>query len=241
MNSKKSSGLQALDGALTSLELASAFAMVSHDIKNSLGILLRHIHMITNSCQVNCGMRDECADMEYEVRRINNNLVKMLTLFKVEQGDYLLNVDAHSVYDFLREVVLEHSQIMRDKKVDYQLDCAKNLFWYFDRNLMTGVMSNAISNALRYTESQIRLTAHSDSDGLQLLIEDDGEGFTQAMLEQQSTMNQPEAGFLSNNTGLGIYFTKLVLDLHQHDGRLGKITMQNGGELGGGRLFMTLP
>ncbi|MEJ2622603.1 MAG: HAMP domain-containing sensor histidine kinase [Candidatus Thiodiazotropha sp.] len=241
MNSKNSTGLQQLNAALTSMELASAFAMVSHDIKNSLGILLRDIHQVTSSCEVNCGMRNECADMEYEVRRINNNLVKMLTLFKVEQGDYMLNVDAHSVYDFLREVMLEHSQIIRDKKVEYQLDCAKNLFWYFDRNLMTGVMSNAISNALRYTNRRIRLTAHSDNAGLQLLIEDDGEGFTQAMLQQQSTVNQPEAGFINNNTGLGLYFTKLVLDLHQHDGRHGKILMQNGGELGGGQFYMTLP
>jgi K+-sensing histidine kinase KdpD len=102
-------------------------------------------------------------------------------------------------------------------------------------------MSNAISNALRYTDSRIRLSADTDSSGLQLLIEDDGQGFTEAMLEQQSALNQTESGFLNNNTGLGIYFTKLVLDLHQHDGRYGRIVMQNGGELGGGQFYMTLP
>ncbi|MCG7869817.1 MAG: hypothetical protein JAY74_26030, partial [Candidatus Thiodiazotropha taylori] len=32
--------------------------------------------------------------------------------------------------------------------------------------------------------NSICLTVHSGSDGLQLLIEDDGEGFTQGMLEQ---------------------------------------------------------
>ncbi|MES9953305.1 MAG: HAMP domain-containing sensor histidine kinase [Candidatus Thiodiazotropha sp. 6PLUC2] len=227
---------------LSSLELSSAFAMVLHDIKNSLGVLLRDINMITGSCEfTGCGMRNECADMEYEVRRINNNIVKMLTLFKVEQGDYMLNVDAHSVFDFLNEVMIEHSLIMREKKVTYEIDCPKSLYWYFDRNLMTGVMSNAISNALRYTKDRIRISADSGNKGLRLAIEDNGQGYTKLMLEQQAAIKRPESGFLNNNTGLGIYFTKLVLDLHQHDDIYGKVAMQNGGELGGGQLFMTLP
>ncbi|MES9862526.1 MAG: hypothetical protein ABW138_16975, partial [Candidatus Thiodiazotropha sp. 4PDIVS1] len=114
MNIEVSNESKSVNTALSSLDLASAFAMVSHDIKNSLGVLLRDINMITGSCELSgCGMSNECADMEYEVRRINNNIVKMLTLFKVEQGDYMLNVDAHSVYDFLNEVMLEHSLIMR--------------------------------------------------------------------------------------------------------------------------------
>ncbi|MES9850600.1 MAG: HAMP domain-containing sensor histidine kinase [Candidatus Thiodiazotropha sp. L084R] len=242
MNIEVSNESKPVNTALSSLDLASAFAMVSHDIKNSLGVLLRDINMITGSCELSgCGMRTECADMEYEVRRINNNIVKMLTLFKVEQGDYMLNVDAHSVYDFLNEVMLEHSLIMREKNVECEINCPKNLYWYFDRNLMTGVMSNTISNALRYTKSRIHLSADSDNEGLHLTIEDDGQGYTQSMLDQQAALKQQESGFLNNNTGLGIYFTKLALDLHQHDGIYGKITMQNGGVLGGGQFLMTLP
>jgi K+-sensing histidine kinase KdpD len=224
------------------MELASAFAMVSHDIKNSLGVLLRSIGMITSECEASgCAMRDQCADMEYEVRRINNNLVKMLTLFKVEQGNYMLNVDAHSVFDFLDEAMLEHSVIMREKGVRYEIDCSQELFWFFDRNLMTGVMSNAISNAIRYTKDRVRLSAQTSDEGLQLVVEDNGQGFTESILAQQQASMQTESGFINNNTGLGIYFTKVVLDMHQHDGMLGKVVLQNGGDLGGGQFLMSLP
>lgn len=224
------------------LGLTSAFAMVSHDIKNSLGILLKYIGMISENCDLEaCGVSQECADMEYEVRRINNNLVKMLTLFKVEEGNYLLNVDAHSIRDFLEEEMLEHGDLTKQKGIGYEVECSEELYWYFDRNLMTGVMSNAISNALRYTKDWLRVSAETTDEGLVITVEDNGRGFPESMLEKQGEFFHPESGFLNNNTGLGLYFTQVVLDLHKHDGKRGRVTLSNGGVLQGGCCRILLP
>jgi K+-sensing histidine kinase KdpD len=224
------------------LDMTTAFAMVSHDIKNSLGVLLKDISHITERCEVNnCMMRQNGAEMEYEVRRINNNLVKMLTLFKIGRGDYLLNLDAHSVNDFLDEMMLEQSVLLRQKGISYEVDCDLDLYWYFDLNLMTGVMGNAISNALRYTKDRLLISAAKTDDGLTIRVEDNGRGFPEFMLDQQSEFLRPESGFLNNNTGLGLYFTMQVLELHQHDNLTGRVELENGGTLGGGRLSILLP
>jgi two-component system, OmpR family, sensor histidine kinase SenX3 len=224
------------------LGLTSAFAMVSHDIKNSLGILLKYIGVITENCDLEaCGVSQECADMEYEVRRINNNLVKMLTLFKVEEGNYMLNVDAHAISEFLEEEMLEHGDLTNQKGIGYEIQCSEDLYWYFDRNLMAGVMSNAISNALRYTKDWLRVTAQATDEGLVITVEDNGSGFPPSMLENQREYFHPESGFLNNNTGLGLYFTQVVLDLHNHDGQRGCVTLSNGGILGGGCCQILLP
>lgn len=224
------------------LDMATAFAMVSHDIKNSLGVLLKDINNIMARCDVgNCVMRGHCADMEYEVRRINNNLVKMLSLFKIGAGDYLLNIDAHSVGEFLDEIMLEQSTLMEQKGIDYEIQCDAELYWYFDRNLMTGVMGNAISNALRYTRDKLLIRADSSEAGLAIAVEDNGAGFPAFMLEQQAEFQRPESGFLNNNTGLGLYFTQQVLDMHEHDDLRGRVLLENQGALGGGRLSLLLP
>ncbi|MEW7974224.1 MAG: HAMP domain-containing sensor histidine kinase [Candidatus Thiodiazotropha endolucinida] len=224
------------------IDLKSAFAMVSHDIKNSLGILLKFIGTISESSEMEgCAGIQQCADMEYEVRRINNNLVKLLTLFKVEEGIYLLNVDAHSVKDFLDEALLEHAVIMRQKGIEYDIECDHDLYWYFDRNLMMGVMGNAISNALRYTGDKIRLTAEASPQGLTIGVEDNGDGFPSNMLAQQSGFMNPESGFINNNTGLGLFFTQTVLDMHQHDGIRGHVALANQAETGGGVFSVLLP
>ncbi len=222
--------------------LTPAFAMVSHDIKNSLGILLKHIGAISEQCNVEVGgIKQECANMEYEVRRINSNLVKMLTLFKVEEGNYMLNVDAHSMSEFLEESMLEHGDLAKQKGIGYEIDCSEELYWYFDRNLMSGVVSNAINNAMRYTNDWLRISAQTTNEGLAITVEDNGDGFPKSMLEKQGEFFRPESGFLNNNTGLGLYFTQVVLDLHQHDDKQGKVTLSNGGVLGGGSCSILLP
>jgi two-component system, OmpR family, sensor histidine kinase SenX3 len=224
------------------LGLTSAFAMVSHDIKNSLGILLKYINTISENCDLETSnISQECADMEYEVKRINNNLVKMLTLFKVEEGNYMLNVDAHSISEFLEESMLEHGDITKNKGIGYEIECSEELYWYFDRNLMTGVMSNAINNALRYTKDWLRVSAETTDEGLVITVEDNGSGFPESMLEKPVEFFHPESGFLNNNTGLGLYFTQIVLDLHKHDNKQGRVTLSNGGVMGGGCCSILLP
>jgi signal transduction histidine kinase len=217
------------DKVWDAIDLKSAFAMVSHDIKNSLGVLLKFIGTISESCEIqqsDTGIK-QCADMEYEVRRINNNLVKLLTLFKVEEGVYMLNVDAHSVKEFLDEALLEHGVIMRQKGIEHSIECDHDLYWCFDRNLMMGVMSNAINNALRYTGDRIHVVAEATPDGLSIGVEDNGDGFPGIMLEQQNGVKNPESGFINNNTGLGLFFTQTVLNLHQHNGKLGHVSLAN--------------
>ncbi len=224
------------------LGLTSAFAMVSHDIKNSLGILLKYISTISEICDLEAtGISQECANMEYEIKRINNNLVKMLTLFKVEEGNYMLNVDAHSISEFLEESMLEHGDISKNKGIGYEIECSEDLYWYFDRNLMMGVMSNAINNALRYTKDWLRISAETTDEGLVISVEDNGNGFPESMLAKQLEFFRPESGFLNNNTGLGLYFTQVVLDLHKHDSKQGRVTLSNGGVMGGGCCSILLP
>ncbi len=230
------------DRARDAIDLTSAFAMVSHDIKNSLGILLKFIATVSETCNSEqCALTQQCADMEYEVRRINNNLVKLLTVFKVEEGVYLLNVDAHSVKEFLDEAILDHGVMLRQKGIEYEVDCDEELYWYFDRNLMMGVMGNAISNALRYTNDSIRLTAEASPQGLAIGVEDNGKGFPRGMLNMQAGSMNPESGFLNNNTGLGLFFTQTVLDLHRHDDLRGHVKLANRADSSGGVFSILLP
>jgi hypothetical protein len=72
-------------------------------------------------------------------------------------------------------------------------------------------------------------------------VEDNGQGFPPFMLEQQAEFLRPESGFLNNNTGLGLYFTQQVLELHQHDDLHGRVLLENEASLGGGRLSILLP
>jgi len=60
------------------------------------------------------------------------------------------------------------------------------------------------------------------------------------MIEQQGDyvlgLNQS-----SGSTGLGLYFAARIAELHERDGRRGRIELGNGGPLGGGEFRIYLP
>ena len=47
--------------------------------------------------------------------------------------------------------------------------------------------------------------------------------------------------FISNSSGLGLYFSSEVAKMHKHRQRSGSIALENGGTLGGGCFILRLP
>jgi hypothetical protein len=47
--------------------------------------------------------------------------------------------------------------------------------------------------------------------------------------------------FMTNSTGLGLYFSSEVARMHKHRGRHGALRLENGGAFGGGCFVLTLP
>jgi hypothetical protein len=57
-----------------------------------------------------------------------------------------------------------------------------------------------------------------------------------AMASQRKSVN-----FISNSSGLGLYFSSEVAKMHRHRQRSGAIALENGGALGGGCFVLRLP
>jgi hypothetical protein len=57
-----------------------------------------------------------------------------------------------------------------------------------------------------------------------------------AMAAQRSSVD-----FISNSSGLGLYFSSEVAKMHKHRQRSGSIALENGGTLGGGCFVLRLP
>jgi signal transduction histidine kinase len=79
---------------------------------------------------------------------------------------------------------------------------------------------------------------------LELRVEDNGDGYTQALLDAgEAAMDGMSTGvnFSTNSTGLGLYFSSEVAKMHKHRGQSGSIALANGGALGGGCFILRLP
>ena len=106
------------------------------------------------------------------------------------------------------------------------------------------MLVHAVNNAIRYTRDRIRLWVGVEGDYLEVRVADNGDGFPPAILETGAEAMKSGGGkvnFLSNSSGLGLYFSSEVARMHKHRQRHGGIALENGGALGGGCFVLRLP
>ncbi len=220
---------------------SEVLASIAHDMKNSLGMVLSTIDEIIDACgPAACPSSARLAQLQYEAKRVNNNLIQLLTLYKLEAGRYMVNVTFNDVADFLEENVLQHQPLLEAKGIAIETACGEGLEWFFDRYLVSGVVNNVLNNAYRYAKERIALSASVEEGRFCITIEDDGPGYPDHMLASGSSIrNQP--GYYAGSTGLGLFFASLVADLHENRGTQGSIVTENGGSLGGSRFRIFLP
>ena len=222
------------------LDFSSILASSIHDMKNSIGMVLNSLEeMISDEGGNNC-TPERASRLQYEARRVNDNLIQLLTLYKGESGRLGVHVDEHNVADFLEERMLQSRSMLEYRGIELEIECDYDLEWYFDQELIAGVLNNALDNAVRYTKDKLRLAADIETDQLVFHLEDNGEGFPESMLVSGAP-DGTGVSFNSGRTGLGLYFSSLVAGVHTNRERKGYIAQSNGGTFGGGVFSIYLP
>lgn len=226
------------------MNFADILASTLHDTKNSLGILFNNLENIMASCRdENCTRHSEFYALQYEIKRLNHSLIRLLSLYKAEKSQLAVNIDYQAISDVLEEVAITHKILLNSRGIELLTECEEGLVWAFDRNLVEGVLDNVINNAFRYARSTVKMTAAAENGYLVLRIEDDGQGYPPIMLvneERQSELKR-EIDFKTGSTGLGLYFSMMVAAMHVNRDKKGFISIVNGGSMGGGVFSIYLP
>jgi len=219
------------------LDFSTLLASTVHDMKNSIGLLM---HQIT---QLQSQVDEQGVDLgqlQFEATRLNNYLIQLLTLYKFEQEQLAVQVDEHYLDEFVEDLVLINQPILQPWGIQIEQHVAADLCWNFDRQLLSGVLSNIFTNVIRYAKSRVLIDFSEDQGMLRIRIEDDGLGYPKKMLGELSERPMG-VDFVSGSTGLGLYFSVQVAALHQRDELRGRVLLSNGGELGGGCFELILP
>lgn len=226
---------------MSGLDLSTIIASTVHDMKNSLAQLGQaHARWLA---QLPDGLQHtpERGVIEYETARLNGMLVQLLGLYKLEVNQLPLYPAHHELDDFIQAQLARHRDVLDSRGIQARGEVSEfDLMGFFDQELLGSVLGNVIANAIRYARSALLISASEQDGELLLYVNDDGAGYPQAMLERQGDyilgLSQS-----SGSTGLGLYFAARIAQLHQRDGRRGRVELSNGGPLGGGEFRIYLP
>lgn len=230
-----------MDNNKDSLDFETILASSVHDMKNSLAMLLGSLGEITNQCSPEyCSSHKSLLRIQHEGQRVNNDLIKLLTLYRIDRSQYTVNASEVCVNDLLDEIAFEYEQLLDGYGIKLEIICEPELYGIFDRELVSGVIKTIISNAYQYTKDTVHICGELVNDQIVLSIIDNGPGYPQHMLHNEE-IPAGSVDFGTGSTGLGLYFSYRVAALHKNKDRCGFIQISNDGINNGGCFRIHLP
>jgi len=229
--------------AQVEISFGDLIASSIHDMKNSLNLQVSALEGIARQCRE----RQDTATVQdlgrviYQANRMNLNLVELLSLYKLSKSIYPMDITEQAVAEVIEEAVQQNQSMMEFKGITVSTDCPEDCYWYMDRELVKGVLVNALNNAYNYTHDKIHVVASVQDKRLELRVEDNGKGYPERMLLNQDLGSEQGVSFETGSTGLGFYFSDQVARLHKNGRKRGSLVIENGGSLGGGCFVLRLP
>ena len=222
------------------IDFSMLLASAAHDMKNSLSMFLATLDRLDEVGQGSgAEISSYCSLLRGEASRINNDLIYLLSLYRLQNKQLVATIDEVYLPDFLEEQRLRHQVLIRAAGVSLNIKVNDDVFGYFDAELISGVLNNAIVNAAKYTHNVITMSVRQEQQGIVIDVEDDGEGFPATMIHENNDY-QRGVSFKSGSTNLGLFFCNHIAALHASGGRQGQVELLNS-EAGGGIFRLRLP
>jgi signal transduction histidine kinase len=217
-------------------------ASTVHDMKNSLSMLGESLNVILNTVEqqnLDDKTKANYGVVQYESSRVNNSLMQLLALYKLENEQLPFNPNYINVHDFFEEQRLRQLHLLEAKNISCEIDVDESVEAVFDECLLSTVLENIIGNAIRYSKSKILLSC-TQTETTNILVNDDGPGYPSEMIEMAGSYIQG-INQSTGSTGLGLVFAQKIADIHSHRGKLGSISLSNNGRLNGGTFEFKIP
>lgn len=203
------------------IDFSTVLASSVHDMKNSVAMLLVNVEGILDKYQPKGKEESQhFKSLHYEASRINGELIQLLTLYRMDEHLLPVQVDEYYLVDMLEEQIARNQLLLDTSDVTLELDLDTGFAWYFDVDLLAGVVHNILLNCIRYTKSKVRISAKELDGYLAISIADDGNGYPEKMLEQPDLMAS-EAQLSAGQTHLGLFFCGADCKLAQAGGASG--------------------
>ncbi len=222
----------------TAIDFPTILASSVHDIKNSLATVRELIMQIAIKNQ--SSKNHDFIQLEFEANRMNNSLIQLLELYKIDSAKFSLSIDEYAVKDILQEVRAQQDPLLELNKIKLSLDCRDELLCYCDYDHICNALASILNNAIRYTHTQLRLTVLAEDGFVVFCMEDDGDGYPEKLLSIDS-VDKSQTDWISGSTGLGLHFVATIAAFHKVKNTSGFIKIDNESCLGGARFRLFLP
>jgi len=218
------------------------FSIIAHDLKNPFNVFLGLSKLLLdNYDEFDNEKRKNIIQNIYQASENGYKLLEnLLEWSRIQTGRIKWRPDHIDLYTYAFENISFLEAGAYNKKITLHSDISKGTLVYADPDMVTTVIRNLMSNAIKFTDEggEVRISSETAGDYEEVIISDTGIGIEEKNMRQLFRIGVHQSGLGTageQGTGLGLILCKEFVEKNR-----GRISLDS--EVGRGSVFkFTLP
>ena len=207
------------------------FTMIAHEIRTPVSLIIGPLEKIMKKGNAS----DDMKVIDRNAHRLLELVNQLLDFRKVEQQSLIMHFAPQNIHELIESVGTRFAPTFEQTGKSFTIEYPDEHFTAIvDKEALTKVVSNLLTNANKYTKDEVRLSCLTEPDGehFRIVVADNGVGILE---EDRKRIFEPffQAQDNKPGTGIGLNIVKSIVDRHH-----GMISVES--EVGKGSVFTVL-
>ena len=203
------------------------YTNITHELRTPLTLILGPLEDMRKSHSLSGKDAQKISVIHQSAIRLLNLINQILEFRKTETQNKKLCVAYDNIANLVYEIGLKYKELNRKSGIEFHIEVeAEDMPLYFDKEIMTIILDNLISNAVKYTENGvIQLCIHNvvrnNINYTEIKVSDTGYGITpEALPHIFDRYYQEGSEHQVSGTGIGLALVKNLVGLHEGEIRV---------------------
>lgn len=196
-------------------------AHISHELKTPLNVLSMYSESLLGEDGRDESFRIEAVNIIHdETLRLSTLINDLLNLSKIEMGNIAINKHRTKLHDLLTDIFTNVAHSDKNKNIDFKLNIPTNISPVsLDKDLLRIAINNLLTNAIKYSNTNGKVTLEAIETDYQIIISISDEGIGISEDDQKHIFEKfyrSENDEVRNRTGhgLGLTLANDIIQLH---------------------------
>ncbi len=211
--------------------------IAAHELRTPAQSILGYAEILEMKSEISRQLVNPILRSAIRLQRLTGDI---LDVTRIESQTLRLNKEEFNLNELISNVIKDcKSQIDSEKiKLVYEQRTANNIIVSADKNRLNQVISNLISNSIKFTQGEWRTISittkkEQDSKAITIRVKDTGKGIDPEIIPRLFTKFATKS---DTGTGLGLFISKSIVEAHG-----GRIWAENNKDRKGATFYFSLP
>ncbi|HEX6223324.1 MAG TPA: substrate-binding domain-containing protein, partial [Chryseolinea sp.] len=203
---------------LATQEKLKFFTNISHEFKTPLTLIMGPIEeLMEKGAEGRINVSENLSMIRKNAMRLLRLVNQLMDFRKIEDRKMLVKASELDVVDFIADIMTAFEKLAQKRKMDFQLITEhKQLYAWFDPDMIDKVIFNLLSNAFKFTNDRgkiyVRITIDDAHKNVVICIEDNGLGMSEEHIRH--AFDRFYTGENLTGNGIGLSLSKEFIELH---------------------------